>query len=221
MATQKDKPAADNRSKEDLNKIRRERTAAYRAKRNEEKKREKETGQKAKTNLGFIQYVYKKMGYNRVTFAAACGVNPQTIYWYELSDDCQLSKAIEMLASIGVKLGYIVEKDINTAAVRMNTIEISSEEENIRGFIPKTLIKEKRATAPLFARSISKNGRMKPLAEAIVEEGLTANDVAKMIDSDGSSMIHWFDVTDDIRISTLNKMAEALGYKIVWTVDKI
>ena len=80
--------------------------------------------------------------------------------------------------------------------------------------------KERKVNRSLPFNSTRKAGRrLRPVIIAMMDENVSISDLADRLGLSRQSVNRWFQV-DDIRVTSLEEMVDALGYELEWKLVK-
>lgn len=198
-----------NTSKQEFNKIKKERDRKLR----EEYKAAKKAGGDTTRRLHFLDQILKTLGYSYNELAERSGYSSQLIGWWMIADNCKYKHLIKVLQSINIGIEPKFEdKEASTEIIKEERYEL-------RGTLPslpKKTAKEDIGSIILNKR-LEEGGDLLFLAQFIKESGLTLSAFCKKIKTDYTCFRRWIS-TDDIPISKLYEIADAFDKKIIWNI---
>lgn len=186
------------------------------------RKEEKKNNTTDTRRLAFLSNIMKAYGHNQKTIADALGCTQQNIYWiFSVRDDCQISRAEEILAICGLTLEIKLE---NTALGRpaqmlRSASFVSGDVVNrLEADLPITLT-TRSVNTPDYIRNCPEGARMRFLADYINETGRNVALIESKAGMSRGNVVHFFQ-RDDMAISKLYDIAKGTGAEITWKIQK-
>lgn len=190
---------------------------------------EKLTGQTGGRRLSFLEQIMKAIGLNWRRLAENSGIiTPQSLNWWLAADDCYLQKLQDVMAK-GAGLSVVPSYD----GTGSNPLPLPSKEPQddfpyeIRGNLihkdNNTSRKNKYSLADLVTLACTNPCRLTFFArrmKQLHDSGHPYSQIAEITGHTAFSLAKIF-LNDNIRISTIYRLAAYDGRKVIWTVNRI
>lgn len=170
------------------------------------------SGNEENKRLWFISAILKNKGIKRHEVAAALGVTPQNLsYIFTVQDDCYLDTVEKILnfAGISCKIRFDIEPIAK---------ENKPEPKFRYNFSGNVIIKNEPAF-PKFVTGCPKDARLRFLADLITANGQPFTEFLKNVKMYYTTVQKYFE-NDNIKVSTLCEISEALGREIIWDLNE-
>lgn len=175
-------------------------------------KEQTKAGLEENKRLWFISAILKNKGIKRQEAAKALDVTPQNLsYIFSVQDDCYLDTVEKLLAYAGISCN--IRFDINAPQK-----ETKTEKKFKYNFSGNVIVKNEPAY-PRFIVDCPSGARLRFLADAIMATGLPFTEFLKKVEMYYSTVQKYFE-NDNIKISTLCKISEALDKEIIWDLNE-
>ena len=174
--------------------------------------------------LGFILDIANALGYNLKEFGALSGTSPQMMTWiFNVRDNCNLSKAREILAGAGLGLSVSIETTHKSGATGAGGVEMQV----------NTSIQRKTITAePDWFRELEKVSHPLHFIYDFYVQVAPANVTAfcrncKVTHDDGTvtvldtTSLRYYITKEDIPVSQIYNIARSYGGKIIWNINQL
>lgn len=193
------------------------------------KTEEKLTGQTGGRRMAFLEQIIQAAGLNWRKLAKASGIiTPQSLNWWLAADDCYLQKLQDVMAK-GAGLSIVPYYE----GTGCNPLPLPSKEPQddfpyeIRGNLihkdNNTSRKNKYSLADLVTSACTNPCRLTFFAKRLKQLhdfGLPYSQIAEITGHTAFSLAKIF-INDNIRISTIYRLAAYDGRKVIWQVNRI
>ena len=181
----------------------------------EERRQQHRKGDVNDRRLSFVENIIKMKGMNWRQVSAQCGISPQMLSWYVTKDDCYLSILKNILTSIGIKTDLSLSNSNKQKTPKkyqyMVVGNIMNYDTDNGSMVDKY---------PAFIKEcIAAGGQMKFLADYIVNGSYRVKDICSKIGVTESTLRYYF-TQDDIKVSRVYEIADALGEKLIWELNE-
>lgn len=192
-----------------------ERYAQNRKVKDEQRRNQRKSGDANDRRISFLENIIKMKGLTWRQVSGLTGISPQMLSWYITKDDCYITVLRTILNGIGInmKLSLSSSKKHKPAKkyqymVVGNIMNYDTENGSMVDKYP-----------PYIKECINSNGEMKFLADYIVENGYRVKDICTKINVTESTIRYYFQ-QNDIKVSKIYEMADALEEKVVWELNE-
>lgn len=175
------------------------------------RKTEAEQGNTDERRLAFFEQIVRSQGYNWKTLADASGMTAQALsWWVSVADDAKYSKVQDVLKSIGIRLEAEFERRLPKP---------TSSNYKIVGILPP-VVRKSTSSSRYLLDCIENNGRLKFLAEYILDNGYSFQEVCDLAEMEQTSLRFYF-LNDDFKVSQIYRLADCLDAIVVWKVAPV
>lgn len=182
----------------------------------EERRREKREGRKNERCLAPIEHIIRERGCNYRALALLCGMAPQAIYQiFSQNDDCTLCAARRLLRAVGLSLTVRLKQKIKEThlqdrwTLHGTQVVIAGNYSRIPG--------NRAYPLPRFIEDYPDGGDMAFLANLFKERGYTLTQFAQLTGINFQRVRNMI-IHDNIKMSEIYHIAEALGMKVILVV---
>ena len=185
----------------------------------EERRREKREGRKNERRLAPIDAIIRERGCNHRTLARRCRMAPQAVYQiFSQNDDCTLATARRLLSAVGLSMTVRLQDNKEKRTCMPSKWDVHGTQVIITGNY-SGIAGRGAYPLPWFIRDCPEDGDMAFLAEVFREKGYTITRFSQVTGINFQRVRNMF-INDNLRMSELYTIAEALGMKVVLTVTE-
>ena len=192
---------------------------------NREKRRmEKREGKMKNRRLSFIVNILNTYRITRTELAKRLGETTQNMYWiFSVQDDCALSKAREIFATIGLRLSVqINKKSAHNKTQTIDYVTAGNVTSKVVFKFPEHASVYRAVKIPKYISDYPDGKYLSFLARYLENVGYSISEIEKMTSvSRGSIRQTFVNENDDIAISRIYDIARATNGEITWFVDEL
>lgn len=198
---------------------------AYNISRSKERLKNIDRGESADARrLGFILDIANALGYNLKEFGALSGTSPQMMTWiFNVRDNCNLSKAREILAGAGLELGVTIETTRKTGTTGAGGVQMQ---------VNTSIRRKTITTEPDWFRELEDSSHPLHFLYDFYLQVSPANVTAfcrgcRITHDDGTvkpldtTSLRYYISKQDIPINQIYNIARSYGGKIIWDINQL
>ncbi len=159
--------------------------------------------------MGFIRTLMYNAGVSLKDLAKRIGITPQMLsYMFNVSDDCTLDVLYRMMNEINIDCSVSYELPAPKKQKNAANYEFGGD-----------VIVGKRNILPDYVQNVPADARLRFLADTMKETELNLVEFSDKVGIFRQAFRRFFE-KDDMKISQICDIANALGAKIVWTLER-
>lgn len=173
--------------------------------------------------LGFILDIANALGYNLREFGALSGTSPQMMTWiFNVRDNCNLSKAREILAGAGLDLGVTIETTRKTGTTGAGGVQMQ---------VNTSIRKKTITTEPDWFRELENSShplhflydfylQVSPANVTVFCRGCKISHDDGTVTTLDTTSLRYYISKKDIPVSQIYNIARSYDGKIIWNITQ-
>lgn len=184
------------------------------------RKYEARSGKTDTRNLAFLSAILTAYGFTQRALSDALGCSPQNIHHMFMYDNCNLSRAEEILAVFDLNLRVEIVNAMLPIPPRLKNAVFPAG--SIRNRIQGDFLSAEPAVThrlPRYIINCPRDARLRFLADYIIALGVSVSEAEHMFGMSRGNLRHIFD-RDDISVARIFRIAKATdASEVIWHIE--